>query len=102
MTTSSLSAARQRLVALMTRIHYGSIANLVVAGGEPVFDPPPAVTREVKCGDAPPPPSRGDFQLKRQVVDLFAQLDAVGSGTVPLIEVKGGLPFRVFFAEAEV
>lgn len=37
-----------------------------------------------------------DFLLKRQVVELIEELTGLGDGIVSLIEVKHGLPFRVF------
>jgi hypothetical protein len=37
--------------------------------------------------------------LKQQVVELFDLLDKRRSGTIHVLEVKHGLPFRVFVTE---
>lgn len=100
---AALSPARRRLLELMQSIHFGRVENLVVRGGEPSFDPPPRVVREVKFGgDNGPRPelATGDFKLKAQVVELFRELDRLGDGTALVLEVKHGLPFRLLVAEA--
>jgi hypothetical protein len=96
--TKALAPSRRQLIVLMRAIGFGEILNLTVRAGEPQFDPPPEVIREVKLGagketrcDA----ASGDFALRDQVVDLFAQLDLLGTGTIESLEIKGGLPFRL-------
>lgn len=99
---SSLSSARRELVALMQGIGFGRIENLAIRSGEPVFDPPPRVIREVKFGsENGPRPERGagDFALKAQVVELLRLMDELGDATFEVLEVKHGLPFRVLVAE---
>jgi hypothetical protein len=95
---TSLSRPRQQLMVLMQQIGFGEIHGLVVRGGEPQFDPPPEVVREVKLGagketryDA----ASGNFALRDQVVDLFKQIELLGTGTIESLEIKGGLPFRL-------
>jgi hypothetical protein len=34
-----------------------------------------------------------------EVIDLFAQLEALGNGVVTRLEVKHGLPFRMIIEE---
>ncbi len=100
---ATLTLARRRLLELMQSINFGRIENLIVRGGEPSLVPPPRVVREVKFGgDNGPRPelATDDFRLKAQVVDLFRELDRLGSGTVEALEVKHGLPFRLLVAEA--
>ena len=95
---SSQSPSRSRLIEWMQRIGFGTIEQLVIRQGEPVLDPPPKVVRDVKFGaeNGPRPESDlNDFVLKAQVRDLFAQLDALGNGTIRCLEVKHGLPFRM-------
>ena len=102
-TKAALSPARQRLVILMQSIHFGRVENLVVRRGEPVFDPPPAIVREIKFGgDNGPHPERDarDFQLKAQVVELFRTLDRLADGKVLVLDVKHGLPFRMLVADS--
>jgi hypothetical protein len=94
----SLTPGRRQLLVLMRTVGFGEILNLTIRAGEPVFVPPPEVIREVKLGagketryDA----ASGNFALRDQVVDLFEQLDLLGTGTIESLEVKGGLPFRL-------
>jgi len=99
---ASLSPAGERLVRLMQELNFGQVRNLVVRDGEPVFDPPPRVVREVKFGseNGPrPEAAKGDFALKAQVRELLAQLEALGDGVVECIEVKHGLPFKMTVEE---
>jgi len=99
---ASLPPAGQRLVRLMQELNFGHVQDLVVRDGEPVFDPPPRVVREVKfCGENGPRPetAKQDFTLKAQVRELLAQLAAVGDGVVRCIEVKHGLPFKMTVEE---
>jgi len=99
---SSLSPSQQKLVTEMQRINYGRIEGLSVRRGQPVLDPPPRVVREIKFGgeNGPRPEvAKADFALKVQVRDLFAQLEALGDGVIPCIEVQRGLPFRMTVEE---
>ena len=97
-TKAALSPERQRLVELMQRIGFGRIEGLAVKDGQPVFDPAPRIVRDVKfCSGHGPRPeaSLEDFALKAQVIDLFAGLREMGTGTVLVLEVHHGLPFRM-------
>ena len=98
----SLSPAGKYLVEVMQRLNFGCIEGLVVRDGEPVFDPPPRVLREVKFGgeNGPrPEAAKADFALKAQVRELFAQMEAMGSGVILSLEVKHGLPFKMTIEE---
>jgi hypothetical protein len=96
-TKTALSPARRRLLDLMQEVNFGSIERLRVRGGDPVFDPPPKVMRDVKLGTepAPSPTGPGEGELKTQVRDLFKHMDAMGNGTVRRIEIQHGIPFRL-------
>ncbi len=86
----------------MQRVNYGRIEMLSIRCGEPVLDPPPRVVREIKFGgDNGPRPqvAKADFALKAQVRDLFAQLEVLGDGVIPCIEIQRGLPFRMTMEE---
>ena len=99
---SSLTPSQQKLLAEMQRINFGRICDLVVRDGQPVMDRPPRVVREIKFGgDNGPRPeaAKGDFSLKAQVRDLFVQLEALGDGVIPCIEIQRGLPFRMTVEE---
>lgn len=102
LTKSSLPRARMRLIELMQQINYGRIEGLSVHCGEPVMAPPPRVVREIKFGgdNGPRPESaKADFAIKAQIRDLFAQLEALGDGVIPCIEIQRGLPFRMTVEE---
>ena len=99
----SLSAPRRRLLELMQEINFGRIEGLAVRGGEPVLDPPPRVVREIKFGGENGPRRElgsDDFALKAQAVEFFAHLSRLGDGTVEILEIKHGLPFRMSVEEA--
>lgn len=99
---ASLSPARQRLVAWMQRLGFGLIEGLTIQNGEPVFDPPPRVIRDVKfCAENGPRPEAGidDFVLKAQVRDLFVHFDRLANGTIRRLDVQHGLPFRMQIEE---
>src|SRR5688572_3476841 len=94
----SLSPGARRLVQLMQTVNYGRIERLQIRDGEPVFEPAPLVIREIKFGgDNGPRPEveRDDFMLKSRVRELFDRLAQLGTGTVPSLVVKAGLPFQM-------
>ena len=100
---AALSPARRRLVELLQQLNFGRVEGLSVLDGDPVFDPPPRVVREVKFGGengSRPEAAASDFPLKSQVVELFRHFDEIGDGTIDVLEVKHGLPFRMVVAEA--
>jgi hypothetical protein len=100
---SSLTPPQARLVDLMQRINFGRIEGLHILNGEPQFDPPPRVFRDVKPGrgNGPrPEAAKSDFDLKIEVIDLFVHLEVVGNGVIERIEIQHGLPFRMTFEEA--
>lgn len=103
LTKASLSPARRRLLELFQQVNFGRVESLVVRDGEPLFDPPPRVIREIKFGgeNGPRPELRSDdFLLKAQVVDLFSHLKRMRNGTIDTIEVKYGLPFRMIVEDS--
>lgn len=99
---SSLTPSQQHLIAEMQRINYGRIEGMVVRAGQPVLDPRPRIIREIKFGGENGPrleAAKADFALKAQVRDLLVQLEALGDGVVPCIEIQRGLPFRMTLEE---
>jgi hypothetical protein len=94
----SLSTAKARLVEIIEQLRFGRIENLIVRGGEPTFDPPPRISRDIKFGPDYVPqlkPTSGDFILKSHFNELFDELEQIGNGSVELLEIRHGLPFRV-------
>ncbi len=105
LTKSSLSTPQKRLLETMQKMNYGRIADLTIRRGEPVFNPPPRIVRDVKLGAAEngarPELESGDFALKREHLELFESLIRFGDGTIDCIEVKAGLPFRLIIEERQ-
>jgi hypothetical protein len=99
LTKSSLTAPQQRLLELLQKINFGRIERLKVANGQPVLDPFPRVIRDLKLGsadgEARPELGTFDFVLKREHVDLFENLARIQTGSVEVVEVRHGLPFRI-------
>lgn len=101
-TKLSLSPARRKLLELLQWMNYGCLENLLIRCGEPSFDPPPLIVRDHKFqGENGPRPERGlvDYQLKPQVLELFDHFDQQQRGTIQVLEVKHGLPFRMVLRE---
>ena len=99
---SSLSSVQQTLVEQMQRINFGRIEHLPVRGGQPVWADQSRVIRKVKLGGENSPRVESDyddFELKRQVVDLFDQLERIGDGLIRSLEIKHGLPFAMDIEE---
>lgn len=96
---SQLSPQRRKLVELFQGLGFGSIENLPIAEGEPYFDRPLALLKDIKLGAIEnrfrADTAQADFRLKAQLVELFALLDELQDGVIPLIVVQNGLPFRV-------
>jgi hypothetical protein len=103
LTKVSSSNSRRDLLELMQEANFARIEGLQVRDGDPVVKPRPRVIQEIKfCAENGPRPERGiaDFTLKKQVIELFALFDEMQNGTIDLLEVKHGLPFRVLVANA--
>ncbi len=102
LTKSSLTQKQARLVDLMQRLNFGRINKLHIRDSEPQFTPPPQVLRDVRPGriNGPRPEAdKSDFALKAEVIEMFAQLAALGDGTIECIEVQHGLPFKLTIEE---
>jgi hypothetical protein len=98
---SQLSTQRQALVRLCQALNYGLIQNLEVRDSEPVFSPPPVVAVEVKLDvDECPRPEVGlaDFALSGELLRLMAQLEEIQNGVIDKLEVRAGIPRRLFFS----
>jgi len=99
---SDLSREGQTLVEQMQRINFGRIEHLPIRGGQPVWADQSRVIRKVKLGGENSPRTEsgyGEFELKRQVVDLFDQLERIGDGLIHSLEIKHGLPFAMDIEE---
>ncbi|MCC7409536.1 MAG: hypothetical protein IT442_15840 [Phycisphaeraceae bacterium] len=92
---SSLSLARQRLVSAMRSLGFGRIEQLHVVDGDPVITPPPRFFRRWKSGgenQVRPEFDVKDFVVKQEVIDFLHELDDLGNGVIPLVEIWQGVP----------
>lgn len=91
----SLTVAQQRLVLLMQAINFGEIRGLHVKCGQPVFQPRPEVVRFLRLGGETMPRSETgatEFAIKQPILELLDELLRLGSGCIPRIAIKHGLP----------
>lgn len=92
------SAPRKQLLRVMQEHPYSRIDHLTVAHGDPVFASGTKIVAETKFGAADGPRREvglSDFVLKKEHVELFQQLEKIGSGELLTLEIRGGLPFRM-------
>jgi len=95
---SALSPARQAMVRFCQAINHGSIEDLMVENGEPIFDGSPVMVKDVKLDSSEGPRPEAtleDFVLADEVLRLMGQLDEIRHGTIRRIEVRGGIPRRL-------
>jgi hypothetical protein len=93
--TQDLSTGQRSLLELM-RAQFGRIENMPVRAGEPILNSDLRVVRVARLGGGSDPGNvtRTDvFELKRQVRDLFDELERVQDGMVILLEFRHGLSF---------
>lgn len=96
---SQLSPARQALVRLCQEVNFGQILDLLVTNGEPIWDPGPAILSEVKLDieEATRPEGKLlDFRLSSEIRRLMCQLDQIKDGKIAKIEIRDGIPRRLF------
>jgi hypothetical protein len=96
--TRDLLPSEYRFVTAMQQVGFGSFESVRIENGELVLDPWPKTIRGVKFGSEdrsayPTPPA--DFQLKRQVVELFEYVRAVDEGEIRCLEIRHGIPFSM-------
>jgi hypothetical protein len=98
-TRRQLSLPRQRLLQVMQTYGFCRLRQLKVRAGEPILDESVVVIHDLKIGGSNGPrPERslGDFVLKDEHLELFGLLDEIGDGEIEELEVKFGLPCRMF------
>ncbi len=101
-TKSGLTEPKKQLVETMQRLNFGCIEDLAIRDGEPIFHPEVKIIQDIKLGgeNGPRPElQHSDFELKSQVVELFARLKEIGNGSIQALEVKAGLPFRLILEQ---
>jgi hypothetical protein len=96
--TQELSPGQRSLVELMHVHQFGRIQNMPVRDGQPILDSTVNVVRVARLGGESDPrtlTNAEDFELKRQVRDLFDELARLENGTVIRLEFRHGLPFLI-------
>jgi len=96
--TRDLLPSEYRFAIAMQQIGFGSFESVRIKSGELVLDPWPTTIRDVKFGSedrSAPLTSSAEFQLKRQVVELFEYVREVDSGEIRCLEIRHGLPFAM-------
>ena len=94
----NLSMENQTLVEQMQLINFGRIEGLPVRAGKPVWNEQTRVVRKIKLGGdnaSRPEADLDDFELKREVIDLFEEIKKLGDGQILTLEIKHGLPFAM-------
>ena len=97
-TTKDLLPSERTLVGMMSAIGFGQIELLRLEKGEPVVTPPPTIVRTLKFGvDRYEPRSTAgsDFDLMREVADLFEYIRDVDVGEIRTLVVRHGLPISM-------
>ena len=96
--TSELRSSERAFVAAMHRLGFGRFEFLRIQTGELALDPWPTTVRGVKFASEDQSTSRtppDEFELKRQVTELFEYVRAVDAGEIRCLEVRHGLPFSM-------
>jgi len=91
-----LSPAQRSLVDMKHVHQYGRIERMPVRAGEPILNSDLRVVRVARLGGGSDPAkvTRTDvLELKRQVRDLFDELERLQDGTVTRLEFRHGLLF---------
>ena len=91
----SLSPARRRLLELFRDVQFGRVEMLLLQRGEPLLGPDTRIVRTITFGGdvgAKRDPGSDESCLKRQMTELLAHFDRIGTGTIDRIDIKAGLP----------
>lgn len=98
MSTRDLLHSERRFAVAMYGLGFGRFEFLRIQTGELVLDPWPTTVRGVKFASEDQSTSRtppDEFELKRQVTELFEYVRAVEAGEIRCLEVRHGLPFSM-------
>lgn len=93
-----LRNSERQCVLAMHLLGFGRFESVPIRNKELVLDPWPMTVRGVKFGTedaATHRPLPDDFELKRQVVELFAYVRSVDAGEIRCLEVRHGIPFSM-------
>jgi len=94
--TRDLQPHERAFVDSMRRLQFGRVESLRITRGALVLDPWPTMVQSVKFAtgeSTDQQPVADEFELKRQVIELFEYVRAVEAGEIHCLEVRHGLPF---------
>ena len=95
---NALSPERLRFLRQLQWLNYGQIRHLVLRSGQPHFAEETKCIHEFKpAGDNSPTREwhAPVTLLSPQVLEVFQLFDELQNGTIELVEVKAGRPFRL-------
>jgi hypothetical protein len=98
LSTRDLFPSERRFLGAMDDLWYGRFERIPIVNGELVLEPWPVTVRGVKFGPGSAAPTRstpGEFELKRQVVELFEYVRTVDKGEILSLEIQHSLPFSM-------
>jgi hypothetical protein len=93
--SQDLSPGQRSLVDLMHMHQFGRLEDMPVRAGRPILNSEVKVVRVARfgsAGDAAKVTRTDEFELKRQVRDLFEELKSLQDGTVIRLEFRHGMP----------
>jgi hypothetical protein len=96
--TTDLAPSERALLETIRALGFGQIEFLRIRAGAPVVDPWPTVVRDLKFGvdrQEPRSTAEPEFELKREVADLFEYTRDVEDGEIRTLVVRHGLPFSM-------
>jgi hypothetical protein len=91
-----LTIAQRWLVRVMSEHQFGRIEDLQVLGGQPVPDQHLRIVRTARLGHTGGglnAPVMDDPELRKEVRDLFDEIDQLHDGFIDRLEFRHGLPF---------
>jgi hypothetical protein len=101
---SELSAPRRDFIRRCQRLGFGTIRGLEVRDCEPVLGPRTEVFLDLKLDSdegSRPELELSDFVVCKEILRFLAKLDSIRSGIVEQVEVRGGMPRRMFFKASD-
>jgi hypothetical protein len=96
---TQLSAPRQALVRLMQTVNFGFVLGVIIRNGDPLFYPEPTALIDVRLDvneSGRQEEDLQDFALRDEIRRLMVRLDEINNGRIERIEVRSGIPRRIF------
>ena len=97
-TTRDLTIAQRWLIQIMAEYQFGRIENLRVVNGQPAPEQRMSIIRSARLGRIEgglKVPAMDDSELKKEVWDLFDEIEQLREGYIVRLEFRHGLPFHL-------